>query len=196
MSTPTAWTPEMRDCFNLLKPAALIVVASESPIAAHVLAPASGETVRSYGRNRGVWPVRLVASSSLRDTATPTYNKDPFVAIRAQHRVWFLDEVRRDRALAAVADLIAARAAAARATDALLNGFLDLTPDVDLDLFCLEVEDVGRRVAGQCWNDDGLTGFVRAVAAEVDRLRRAHKLRAQTLARACEAVAVKLAEGG
>lgn len=187
------WGQDKRDCFHHLKPAALILVATDGPVSVTLWSPGGHEAKRRLGHNRGVWPAKFVRSSALRDTATPTYDKGPLFFCGAQFRLWFLSEAHRDSVVESALDLIALRAEADGGLEALDHGFQDLGPDLDLAFFEMEMTALGRRVAGHCFDDDGLSRFLDQVVAAVARDKRERRLRARTVEHAWEAVATELA---
>jgi hypothetical protein len=190
--SPPKLLPRQADAFNLLRPAALVLVAAEGPLTLTIGLP-DGEQ-RRIGHNRPVWPARLATSGAWRDTVTPSYDKSPVHALTVRWRVWCLREPDRDRLAAAVQDLIAARAEADGGADRLRGGFSDLGPDLDLGLFELEVFDVAKRLGVMAFDDAGLAAFLGKVLRQVDALRAAGR-GPRSLDRAIEAAADRVLGG-
>jgi len=172
--TPPAlrWTRDMKTAFDVLGPAALVLVATDGPLSVDLLG-AGGSVIRRIGHNRGVWPAKIARTKSWRDTVTAAYDKGPFCFVGAQFRVWCLDEVRRNRLADAVVDMIAARCEADGGVSELHNGFQDLGPSLDLAVFEVEIHDMAARMGISVLGDDDLVMFLARVASRVaaDRAR-------------------------
>lgn len=152
----------------MLAPAALVLVATDSPWSATQWR--NGEMARSIGGNRGCWPARIAFTSAWRDTATMTYDQNPFMEMAAQFRVWCLTTHERDRLAAAVAELMQLRAEEEGSAE-LRKGFHDLGPGLDLELFEFEVHDIARRLGIKAWDNDGLENFLDRVDRRATALR-------------------------
>ena len=163
------WTAEKRTAFKILAPASLSLVASDGPVS--VTLWSGGEVKHRFGHNRGVWPAKLAKGAGWRDSATQIYDKNPFVFIGTQFRLWLRTEADRDSVAASILDLIARRAEADGGLDVLLNGFQDLGPDLDLALFEFEAHGIAQRLASQCWDDDGLSDFLDRVVRRASDIR-------------------------
>lgn len=174
--TPIRWTQRRRDVFNFLGPVSISLVATDGPISITLWDPGGGIRSR-IGHNRAIWPARIVNGSAMRDAATTTWNKFPLVPVRTQARLWTLREADRDRLAASIVDLIAARAEAAEregGQGALLHGFQDLGPDLDLAFFEMELHDVANRLRVLVWDDDGLLRWIDSIIARFDRIKAEH----------------------
>jgi hypothetical protein len=160
------------DIFDALKPAALVIVATEQPVAATLFAK-GGHEERRIGSNAGVWPVKLAKTGAWRDTVTATYDKGPLFTVGAMARWWFLTSAHRDLVFDAAQRMIAERAERDGSAP-LLHGFQDVGPDIDWAVFELEIGSIAERVGGAAARplDDGqLLATLDAIAAEMDRAR-------------------------
>lgn len=154
----------------MLAPAALCLVATDGPVSV-TLWGRGGEVVSRIGHNRGVWPAKIARSGSWRDTVTATHDKSPFHFTGTQFRVWLLTEAERDRLADSVVELIARRAESDGALGAMLHGYQDLGPDLDLSLFELEVIDIARRLELGAWDDAGLLQLLDRAHRRAERWR-------------------------
>jgi hypothetical protein len=169
----TRWSAEKRLAFSTLRPAALCLVATDGPVSVTLWHRDGGEA-RRIGHNRGVWPAKIARTGAWKDTVTTTYDRNPFFWVGTQCRWWCATDKARDALAAGVVDLLTARAEEFGASDALLNGFVDLGAEIDLAILEMEVFAIAERLRLQAWDDDGLSVFLDRV------VRRAQTLRAES----------------
>lgn len=153
----------VRDVIKAIAPAALVIVGPKGPCYG---AQKSGEP----RRNHAEWPVRLARTTSVKDTVTTTYNRDPWVEIGTLVRVWCLSVEHRDRLMHATADMIQVRAEQEGGNACLMPEWIDLGPDLDLGLLELEIADIARRQGSVAWSDEGLMEFAHRVLARAQRM--------------------------
>lgn len=163
-------SPRGRDIFNFLEPAALSIVATDGPVSV-TLYDRHGGVRRRYGHNRGVWPARVVKGASWRDTATIAWDKNPLMPMQTQIRLWTRREAERDRLADSVVDLIALRSEEAGCIGELDHGFRDLGPDLDLDIFEVELHGIGDRLGMVAFSDDGLVRYLESVGRAFDAIK-------------------------
>ena len=163
------WSQHKRLAFKAMAPHALCVVATEGPVSA-VTYNAAGGVGRRFGHNRGCWPMRLAASRAWEDTVTNTYNKNPFVRTGVQIRVWTKSEAHVKRLILPISDLLGAMAEEALGSD-LINGFVDVGPDLQMELLELEIHDVAKRARIVVWDDEGLSAYLDKCVYEAEVLR-------------------------
>jgi len=163
------WSQHKKLAFKTLGPHALCVVATEGPVSV-VTYNAAGGVDRRFGHNRGCWPIRLAASRAWEDTVTNTYNKNPFVRTGVQIRVWTKSEAHVKRLMLPVSDLLGAMAEEALGSD-LINGFVDVGPDLQMELLELEIHDVARRAKIAVWDDGGLSEYLDECLNDAELLR-------------------------
>jgi hypothetical protein len=164
------WTQRRRDIFNFLEPVNISLVATDGPVSVMVDDRRRGPVSR-LGHNRGVWPARVVKGAARRDTATTTWNKFPGIFLGTQARLWTLREADRDRLALSIVDLIAARAERDGGLARLDKGFEDLGPELDLELFELEMHDAAGRLGIVAWDDDGLVRWFDSIGRRFDAIK-------------------------
>lgn len=152
------WPEHRRFAFAALEPAALSLVATDGPVSV-TLYDGRG-VVQRLGHNRGIWPARILKTQAWRDTASTTWDRNPFFYLGTQFRVWCTSEDERDRLAASVVDLIARRAEEDGGDADLMHGFQDLGPDLDLELFELEVHDAAKALGIASFDDAGLVAWL------------------------------------
>jgi len=156
--------------FDVLAPAALCLVATDGPVSVTLWGPGGLEPVRRIGHNRGVWPAKVARTGQWADKTTAAYDKNPLMFCGTQFRLWTPRAGDRDRLADAVVDLIAMRAQADGALDELGHGFQDLGPDLDLNLFELEVCDIAARLGVTVWDDDALSAHLNRIVARAQQM--------------------------
>lgn len=163
------WTAEKKLAFEVLAPAALCLVATDGPVSVTLWGP-GGEAVRRIGHNRGVWPARVARTTQWRDVTTATYDKNPLMFCGTQFRLWSPTAAARDRLAEATVDFIAQRAEADGGLEQLDHEFQDLGPDLDLNLFELEICDIARRIGVPVWDDTALDRLLDRILARAQQL--------------------------
>lgn len=168
----TRWSPQKRMAFDTLGPYALCVVGTDGPCA-FTLYDAAGGITRRIGHNRGCWPVKLARSGSWRDTVTPRVDVGPFATVAVQVRVWCAADAHEKRLAMALGERLAQMADEAGGSDQLMNGFLDLGPDLSFEILEMEIHACAERLGLQTWDDDGLEAELdRMVARAANRMGR------------------------
>ncbi|MFN3624413.1 MAG: hypothetical protein ACK4TP_10160 [Hyphomicrobium sp.] len=167
--TRVRWSREKKHAFRAMAPAALCIVATDGPVSV-VTYDASGQVLARFGHNRGCWPMRVATTSSWADTITGAYDKSPFVRTGVQIRVWCGDERKRDRLAEAVTGLLGDMSEEAMGA-ALINGFVDAGPDVDMTLFEAEIHAIADRLKIVVWDDERLSARLDEMEARVARMR-------------------------
>jgi len=157
-ATRVRWSREKKHAFREMSPAALCIVATDGPCSV-VTYDESGAVKARFGHNRGCWPMRVATTSSWADTITDAYNKNPFQWTGVQIRVWCGDARRRDRLAEAVTGLLAEMSEEAMGAG-LMNGFVDVGVEVDLDLLEMRIHDIAERLGFGVWDDDGLSRWL------------------------------------
>ena len=165
------WSREKKLAFTELSPAALALVATDGPVSV-TLFGAGGE-VQRLGHNRGIWPARIAKTAAWKDTVTATWDKNPFFALGAKFRLWCPTVQERDKLAEFALGLMAERAEndgdgqwQAR------HGFLDLGPELDLELFKVEIQGIADRIGVMCWDDEGLGLFLDRCVRDAERILR------------------------
>ena len=168
-------TPEEKQAFKWLEPAALVLVSRDGPLSVTTYEP-GGETVRRrFGHNRGVWPARLVNTSAWdKASVDRIYGNDPMVEYAGMFRVWCLTKPQRDRLAESVLDLIAARAEADGAPVELRKGFSDLGPELSLEFFEMEFHAIATRLRISTWDDHGFKLWLGHVYREAEAIAARH----------------------
>lgn len=163
MPSRRAWPREKKLAFNALEPAALCLVATDGPVSVVLWGP-GGEQTR-LGHNRGIWPARVVKTGAWKDSVTTSWDKNPFMYLGVQIRLWAPTVEERDRVSDAVLALIAARSEEHGGLARLEHGFADLGPELDLALFEVEIRDIAERARVRVWDDDELSAWLDGVTA-------------------------------
>lgn len=174
--------PNEKRVFDVLRPAALALVASDGPVSVTVWN--RGAVVRRIGHERGVWPARLARTESWRDTVTPTWDRDPFVALGVRVRLWCPTAPARDRFAEAAAGLLSSYGEAAvgvGGAGALRDGYQDLGADLDLGLFELELVDIAGRLGIVALDDAGCRLWLTAVHRAAERISRTGEVTARLI---------------
>lgn len=160
------WSKSKTDVFNLLKPAALSIVATDGPVSV-VVWGRNGEPEKRFGHNRGIWPARVAKTRTWRDGATSTWDRNPFFFVGTQLRFWLWDAEHRDRLAEAVTARMGEIDEAERESGAATLGheFKNLGADLDLAFFELEIRDMAARMSLAVWNDDEFDAWLDKVHA-------------------------------
>jgi len=134
------WSERKWGAFRRLAPAAVYVAGTEGPVP------------RSFGDNRGAWPIRIGVTESWKDTITPQLERGaPLWWQGVLFRVWTPSEVHAKRLALEVPEFIAAR------VEQLRGAWLDLGVETDLELFEVEVHHLAQRLKIRTWDDDALS---------------------------------------
>lgn len=152
------WSREKKMAFDSFEPSALCLVASDGPVSVTLWGP--GGEVQRLGHNRGIWPARIVKTGSWKDTATATWDKNPFFHLGTQFRLWCPTVKERDTLAEKALGLMEERAAEFGGPFEPRHGFLDLGPELDLEFFKLELGGIAERLSIPCWDDEGLSLFL------------------------------------
>lgn len=148
------WPGDARQALRVLAPHALALVAAARPETYR--APAYGELEPvDLGGNRGCWPVRLVKTKAIKDTASPAYDNAPFGSYRVRWRLWLATELERDQLAEAVQAAVRAMPDEAGFFAASLNdGWADAGADFLPGQFLEQVRDIARdRLRLAAWDD-------------------------------------------
>jgi hypothetical protein len=171
------WSPEKNRAFQALGPHAVYVSATDGPVGL-VTYTLSGQVHNRFGHNRGCWPCKLGTTGSWRDNVSSLLNRGP-LPVRVQRRVWTLTESNAGNLAFLVTNLIHDRGEA-EGLPALPNGYQDLGPDIDMDLFQQEIVDIATRQRVMAWTDAEMSEFCgvinRAAVADAIPINAHHPL--------------------
>ena len=147
------WSPRKRDTFIRLAPAAVCIAGTEGPVP------------RTFGDNRGAWPIRVGITERWEDTSTPGLNSgSPLWWQGVLFRVWTPSREHAKQLGAAVLELVAER------VEQLRGAWVDLGPETDLALFEVEVYALAERLKIPARDDDALNKWLDWVLRkEMDR---------------------------
>jgi hypothetical protein len=157
------WSRHKVRAFELLEPANISMVSTYGTIATTTWDP-NGEVKSRWGHNRGLKPVKPSTSSSRKDVATATYNKNPAFFLGTMFRVWAPCVAERDTLLEVVIDMIAAKSERDGCGFDLLNGFKDVGPDLTFGMFEFEIHCIAKDLRIPVWD---------AIKNELEKLRAA-----------------------
>jgi len=156
--TRVRWSTAKKHAFREMRPAALCIVATDGPVSV-VTYDRGMNVAKRYGHNRGCWPMRIATTAAWEDNITGAYDRNPFVRTGVQIRTWCSDARRRDRLVTSVTDLLGEMSENAMGAE-LENGFTDAGPDVDLELFEVEIHAIAERLGFGVWDDAGLSAWL------------------------------------
>lgn len=162
---PLKLTAEQLEKFRELKPCALCLVGTDGPVSVTLWNPSTGNVIKRLGHNRGVWPFRIAKTSSPSDTVTSSYNKSPVMFVGTQVRLW-LDSEEHVKRLAAVAAEVMSNLAEQAMGAGLINGFIDLGPELLLPELEADLVEKARRRGWMCRNDDELVSWLERLLRE------------------------------
>lgn len=108
---------------------------------------------RYLGDNRGSRPIRFGITGNWEDTVTNTLDTGQWSCwAGVLFRVWCADRDAALRLEGAIEMYVADRYDA----EPMRKKWLDLGPDLDLNMFALDIRSVGERIAGRAWSDADL----------------------------------------
>ncbi|WP_409560227.1 hypothetical protein [Hyphomicrobium sp. MC8b] len=161
------WEKKRVEAFNLLAPTALSFIATDGPVSITIWN--GSEAVRRIGHNRGVWPAKLLKGTGRGDPAKRTYRTYAAPA-RTQFRIWTRTKAERDRLAEPALELIAQASEREGGLDELDDGFRDLGPDLNFEMFELEIHALARELKVFCWDDAGLIAFLDRVVKRAEEI--------------------------
>jgi hypothetical protein len=185
------WPTDKKLAFSTLAPASLSLVATDGPISGVQWCGSGGGIVQRWGGdNRGVWPAKLARGSTWTDNASAAYDRGPLHHTRTRIRLWARDDAARDRLALAVGEMIEMRRDVFGTHEAMINGFRDLGPELDMDLFELDIVGVAERLGIWVRDDDALSLYLDRVLAQAQRMvaGRGGQIDSRVLERAARAV--------
>ncbi|SDP39879.1 hypothetical protein SAMN04488061_2853 [Filomicrobium insigne] len=162
-------TSRQRAIFDEMRPVALCVVASAGPVSAQLQDPLSGRITRRFGGNRGCWPLRLARTTSPSDTVTSNWNKDPFSEFGVVVRLWLRTGEHYKRLAVQVQGLVEHLSDEAMG-EPLLNGWLDMGPDLHLPTLEGEILSRAERLRFSARTDRELVAWLEQIRREEDLL--------------------------
>lgn len=156
----TRWSPQKREAFAKIEPIGIVLVATDGPVSVVLRVP--GEPDKRMGHNRGIWPAKIVRTTSWRDTVTQNHDKNPFFFLGTQARIWTDSEVAaRDAVKLLTGKLAAMDEEHGELQHPLRHAFHAINPEIDLELFQLEMLDAVRRMTNaNVWTDDDLSAHL------------------------------------
>jgi hypothetical protein len=159
-ATRERWSRQKKAAFDALDPVAVCLVATDGPVSVTLHNP-DGSTTR-IGHNRGIWPAKAARTGSWRDTVTERVNQGPLFWVGVQHRLWFGREKDAREMLALLGDSLARMHEEHQplGDPVLMNGFTALNPELDMDLYCDEIEDLAHRAKLAFWTDGDLSDLL------------------------------------
>jgi hypothetical protein len=165
---PDLKTRRLTEAFNMMAPFALAFIATDGPVSI-TLYNDRHEVVRRIGHNRGVWPSKIIKGTGRGDPAKKGHRSYAFPA-RTRFRVWTRTRAERDRLFGPALDLIERLGERDGGLDELEDDFHDLGPDLNVDLFEVEIRDVARELNVKFWNDAELLAFLDNVVVRADEI--------------------------
>ncbi len=163
------WGAAKKYAFQKMAPAALCIVATDGPVSV-VTYDAAGQITGRFGHNRGCWPVRLATTSIWADRISEAYDRNPFVHTGVQIRTWASNARKRDRLAESITGLLAQMSEDAMGAR-LINGFVDVGPDLQLELFEIEIHAIAERLGIGVWDDAGLSTWLDQIVEREERRR-------------------------
>lgn len=166
--TRERWSPAKKLALREMAPAALCIVATDGPVSV-VTYDAGGRVTGRFGHNRGCWPMRVATTAAWADNISDAYDRNPFVWTGVQIRAWAGNVRKRDRVAEGVVDLLGQMSEEAMGVR-LRKGFLDVGPDVQIDMLEVEIHAIAERLGIGLWDDGGLSAWLdQIVAREAQR---------------------------
>ena len=163
------WRQAKRLAFRELAPAALCLVATDGPVSV-VTYDVCGNVTARFGHNRGCWPARLARTGAWEDRISEAYDKNPFVRTGVQIRLWAATPAQRDKLVLPATDMLGALAEEALGAQ-LMNGFVDLGPDLQMEMLEIEMRSIADRARVAVWDDDELSAYLDQCVVEAERMR-------------------------
>lgn len=159
-----AWTLTRRMVFKVMEPVALSLVATDGPVTVKLENP-DGTVKRHIGHNRSVWGVRMVNSAVWRDTPTTAWDRNPYMRVRTQFRLWLRTSQERDRLLDDILEYLGRCAEADGGMDQLEHGFFDMGPSLSLDRLEKTLHEIAQGIGVPTWTDEGLVEWFDTVSS-------------------------------
>jgi hypothetical protein len=161
------WERARIQAFNEMSPFALSFIATDGPVSVTLW---DGQEIKKrIGHNRGVWPAKVIVGTGRGDPTKRTY-RHPIIPARMKFRLWTLTKTQRDRVAESAVELIAKCAERDGGVDVLEDGFRDVGPDLDVDMFELEVHRIAQDLGVRCWDDAGLIAFLDRVVERANTM--------------------------
>lgn len=163
------WPKWKTEAFEAIDAACLMFVATDGPVSVTTY-EASGQVKRRLGHNRGIWPAKFSKGSVRKDTATATYDKNPFFFIGTQFRLWARSAQERDKLVDRAVDIMAQWSSEHGGLEGLDHGFADMGDALDLLEFEKKISDCARQLGVVVWDDFGFSNFIDRVHARKQKI--------------------------
>lgn len=164
------WPKWKTETFEAIDAACLMFVASDGPVSVTTYEARGGQVRRRFGHNRGIWPAKIAKGSVRKDTATATYDKNPFFFIGTQFRLWVRCVQERDKLVDRAVDIMAQWNGEHGGLDELDHGFTDMGDALDLLEFEKKITDCARQIGVVVWDDFGFSNFIDRVHARKTKI--------------------------
>lgn len=157
----TSWPKEKEEMFRRIGMGALVLVGYDGPFSLTKF-DTSGRIVSRLGHNRAIWPFTFARTKARKDTVSQNYGKGAVRDLKAHSmfRLWCLSEEARDQLADACLDHMTAQADEFGGLAELEPGWHDLGPNLNLDTFAIELQDIARRRGIPVFEDAALSPFV------------------------------------
>ena len=164
-----AWKRKRVQAFKLMAPSALSFVASECNVS--VTLYDGNEIKRRYGHNRAVRPAKIIHGTSLEDNAQKNH-KNGFIKYRTFFRVWARTKSQRDTLADRGVELLAKASDRDGGLEDLDDGFKDMGPDLNIEMWELEIHTLARDIGITVWDNASLIVFLDRVLVRAEELQK------------------------
>jgi hypothetical protein len=175
MTKNQRWSRQKSAAFDLMRPDAIYILATERPVSATEW-NFDGTPLKRFGHNRPCWPVRIGITTSRKDTISANY-KGPLAQVSQQGTIWLpgtTQGISHAPLLARLANEWLVRQEEDAGAPALYSDFHDLMVALNLEEFVIRAEgehhpirrleseilQLAKRKAMLAWSDEELSQFL------------------------------------